>query len=398
MMLVALLGFSALSVDMGYYRQQQRHQQIATDAAAIAGAQEYLRGNSSVADMAAAVTTDASTNGYSSPKATVTANPSYSSPYTNGNTAVEVKISQQYPQFFGAIFGGGKRTVVTRAVAALESSAAGCIVTLDPTLQTAVHSLIGPNCAVVTAGCPKTTGTIDVGAFTYSTAGCGPVKNATFTDAQPTLALQPTDPCSTIPDCNAMSSYTPPPAASCTSQTSTPITSSNTSPIGGCYNNVGKVSGCSGKGSAATITLNGLYVFEGTGIDFQGCSVASGPSGVTIYLANSAAFNVGGSVFSVSAPSGSASIIPGSYASGQAGMLFYGPNAANAVTTANGTTITATGIWYFPKSTITLNGALGSTFTGGVIARQYVDNGNTRFLDPSSILTGGDQQTAYLVE
>ena len=35
LLLVALLGFAALSIDMGYYRYQQRLQQTATDSAAV---------------------------------------------------------------------------------------------------------------------------------------------------------------------------------------------------------------------------------------------------------------------------------------------------------------------------------------------------------------------------
>ena len=59
---VVLMGMTALAVDVGYWRNQQRLEQTAADAAAIAGADEL--GYPALADWSTAAKNDAAANGF----------------------------------------------------------------------------------------------------------------------------------------------------------------------------------------------------------------------------------------------------------------------------------------------------------------------------------------------
>ncbi len=98
MVLVMLMGMTALSVDIGYYRFEQRLQQSAADSAALAGAAELAYGS---AYASAAAQTDAGTNGFQDGAGgiTVSVNPNYASPYTGTSGAVEVVISKVIQDF-----------------------------------------------------------------------------------------------------------------------------------------------------------------------------------------------------------------------------------------------------------------------------------------------------------
>ena len=137
--LIALLGFMALAVDVGVLFRARRNMQIAADAAAMAGALDYLY-NSSTSSAATAAANAASANGVTT-SYTVTANTAC--PNTNQNCvvvnipatgptstepfAVEAKVSTPNPTFFMRMFGASNMVVGARAVAASPTIGSACI-------------------------------------------------------------------------------------------------------------------------------------------------------------------------------------------------------------------------------------------------------------------------------
>ena len=129
--MVVLLGFAALTVDMGYLYSTRRRMQTAADAAAIAGA-TALRDGQDYTKAAADVT---SLNGFTNSKDNVTvtvSEPKLPAPYPSGVTYVEVDITEPVPTYFLRVLGYRSLNVGTRAVSGAVSGPA-CIYVLDPT-------------------------------------------------------------------------------------------------------------------------------------------------------------------------------------------------------------------------------------------------------------------------
>lgn len=124
MCMTILLGFAALGVDVGVLFHAKRNLQIAADAAASAGALEYLyNGSTSTAKTAAKAA--AAQNGVTdgSGGATVTINtPPVNGPNAGSTGYVEAIVSVPNPTFFMNIFNRSSVTVSTRAVAGTPTS------------------------------------------------------------------------------------------------------------------------------------------------------------------------------------------------------------------------------------------------------------------------------------
>jgi hypothetical protein len=118
---LALFGMTALAVDVGFYRYQQRLEQSAADAAAIAGGIQYTYTPTVAADITDAGRAAAKQNGYTD-DAGVTTSVTINSPPLSGPNAgvagyVEAIVSHKQPYFFGGIFGKPTVSVAARAVA-----------------------------------------------------------------------------------------------------------------------------------------------------------------------------------------------------------------------------------------------------------------------------------------
>jgi hypothetical protein len=196
------MGATALAVDVGYWRYQQRLEQSAADSAAIAGATEiaFLDG----AGVSAAARTDAGSNGFTngSTGVTITVNrPPASGPNAANNNAVEVLVDRVQPQFFAGIFGGSE-TVRARAVAVLTTGGAGCIYVLkgglsgDLTLNGGGRGGITttPLCGLVVNGDMTVTGQANVDVSFASYSGAGP-KGGSYPHGQPVHSVPGLDPC-----------------------------------------------------------------------------------------------------------------------------------------------------------------------------------------------------------
>ena len=122
LMLVVLLGFVALAIDVGMAFQERSNAQNATDAAALAGAQQLAAGGDKEA-----ATTEAkkylADHGYEGPQDTITVNiPPLSGPYTGDSGAVEVLVSTQQAPIFRAPLVDGLWSIGARAVASVFST------------------------------------------------------------------------------------------------------------------------------------------------------------------------------------------------------------------------------------------------------------------------------------
>src|SRR5947209_1322248 len=175
--MVVLIGVSAMAVDVGYWRYEQRIAQSAADSAAIAGANElaYIGATDSVA----AAKNDAALNGFTdgTGTTTVTVNePPASGAYTANATAVEVIVKTKVAPFFTGYF-GISQWVSARAVAIGSSNAPNCIIALtgDITMNGGGGGGITANtCGVMTNANLTVTGGANVSALTIGYVGTPP--------------------------------------------------------------------------------------------------------------------------------------------------------------------------------------------------------------------------------
>lgn len=153
--LTALLGFVALATDVGLLFRAKRNLQIAADAAASAGALDYLynaSNSTAIAAANAAAAQNGETNGSGGAVVTVNIPPQYGYHTTAGY--VEVIITQANPTFFMNIFNINSVTVAARAVAGTPSPSYDCVYILDPHASDAMDlqgsfDVSAPNCGVV---------------------------------------------------------------------------------------------------------------------------------------------------------------------------------------------------------------------------------------------------------
>ena len=124
----ALLGFVAMSTDVGVLFRARRNTQTAADAAAVAGALDYLYNGSSGA--AAAGKAAASANGVTDGTngATVTVNvPPASGPNAGKAGFVEAIVRAPQKTVFMGTFGHSSMGITTRAVAGTPTNGQACI-------------------------------------------------------------------------------------------------------------------------------------------------------------------------------------------------------------------------------------------------------------------------------
>jgi Putative Flp pilus-assembly TadE/G-like len=122
-MLTAILGLAALSIDIGNMYQERRNTQTISDAAAEAASIELFNnfptfeGRDSNGKARAAALASAAANGYSGSDVEINM-PPLAGAFAGKNGYVEVLIKARPAQGFGFMFGGGQRKVESRAVGA----------------------------------------------------------------------------------------------------------------------------------------------------------------------------------------------------------------------------------------------------------------------------------------
>jgi hypothetical protein len=336
--LTALMGFSGMAVDHGYWQYQQRQQQNAADGAAIGGAQSLaLAGCGANATAQTAAQTDAASNGFPAADVTVN-NPPTTGAYAGNTCAVQVSITANHPTFFTNVLGFKQMKETTTATAQLVSNSNGTIYLMGN--QTS--NLNGGN--VTVPGTIMTNGTFTCGSNTISAAAIGyagaapSCSKATFSSASPMPSVPITNPCPEIAGCNYLSNN-PPPTTNC----QTLKANMNPTLTAGCYNNL-TVGGC------GTVTLQpGVYVLNGTS-DFSGSSFVG--SGVTFYVTAS------GTPPDFSTAQ-SATITPPT-SGNEANVLYYQVPSNTKAPNFSGSTVQWRGLVYAPTATgVNFDGAKG---------------------------------------
>lgn len=128
-----LLAMTGLVLDGGMIYQVKRRMQTAADAAALGGAHELYRGNSSLVESGARA--DSSLNGFThNVNSTVVTvyNPPLNGPWAGNNLFVEVIVTRVVPTTFLRVVSRQFSTVKSRAVAGLVKYTDACVIALDP--------------------------------------------------------------------------------------------------------------------------------------------------------------------------------------------------------------------------------------------------------------------------
>lgn len=375
LLLVVLVGIASLSVDVGYYRYEQRVMQSAADSAALAGAGDVSYGDASAAAQAAAAT-NGFTDGTSG--VTVSVDPSYSDTYTGTNQAVKVTISKSYPKFFSGVIGGtGTVPVTVTAVARLGGTADECLYQLDPSKNPNFNGMTynGPKCGIILNGSANFNGAnVDAKWIGYA-AGRTPNENgATFVHATPQPSLPATDPCPNIPGCNYLTNN-PPSTSSCAFHPN--YNGATVTLVPGCYDTPNF--------NGANVTFeSGTYVFTGHP-NFNGSTLSG--SGVTLYFASGSCGNFNGVNLSLTPP-----------ASGDTkGVLIYAATGTSACNpNFNGSAGTGvSGLVYYPSYHVNFNGSLNA-YTVLVVGNVNFNGSTQNFPDPPA--NGSLVETPTLAE
>lgn len=356
--LVVLLGAAALAVDIGYLRFQQRAQQIATDSAAIAGANELTYTPATRVTSGARM--DATSNGYTDGAASVTVtvnHPPASGAYNGLASAVEVIITKKnLSLFFGGVLNAATPQVTTRAVAAVNPNELGCVYALDPAGNLTLNGgggggINAPTCGIATNGNLNVNGQANVNARFIGYRGTGP-SGGSYPEGQPTkVSIPVADPCAKFTSCAYLTSLA---VNTLPCKDATPQPSNALPPGRYCHPVSGDVT------FAPTVVngvANALYIFDS--------AVPTGNmsgTGVTIYNNSGSGITWSGNntVFVKAPTSGSTS-----------GMAYFQPKTNSGAITKNGQagSVDFQGGFYAPSASVTMNGNLPSVslFVAGTI-------------------------------
>jgi Flp pilus assembly protein TadG len=298
---VVLLGFAGLATDIGLLWNTRLKMQSAADAAALAGADALLAGDTDYSD---AATSAATQNGFpngsgttnNSNTVTVTAsNPPAGGAHTSDSSAVQVVVSQTQPTFFLRAVGvSSMAESVTSTATALSGS--GCIYTLDKTASQAFLVNSGSftsSCGIMDDSNSSTAFNVN-GGGTVSTNAIGVVGGVSDTGS-----VTPTPVTGIAPFSDPLASLAVPSPISAVSGCTIVQPAQNFNSAGtytlahGCYSTMNFNS------TGAIVNLNdgGNYQFP-NGISTQGTVNLNGAGsyyfGSTVNI-NSGTFNAGGS-------------------------------------------------------------------------------------------------------
>lgn len=378
--IVAIIGIAALSVDVGYWRSQQRLEQSAADAGAIAGAiRAYYPTTAGVpapVEVESAAQTATSENyftddnGAGVTKVTVNEPPAnntppnaMATPYAAG--AVEVIVAKKQPTFFSAIFNRPFQLISARAIAAhVADTITQCLTQLDPNsgLTLKAGNVDAVNCNVATNGTVNVKRGIDANKVLYH----GNAPSASISkNGKPVPGVQsPTpvvDPCFKITGCNYLQNTPIPPlTASATNGFGRAIIS------GAGFPSYNVVMNCC---APAAVFTPGLYYIYG------GITGTISGVGVTIV-------NVDGQIASGSSMITAPSTFGPPDNAPTAGVAFYQPPSNTSDITNNGSSNTYVGLFYAPTAQFRSNGKLDNF--GNLVIGGFQTNGNkTLTIDPS---------------
>ncbi|HMA20444.1 MAG TPA: pilus assembly protein TadG-related protein [Gemmatimonadaceae bacterium] len=382
--MVTLLGFLAMTLDVGAGNRQRRIAQTAADAGALGGGTEIYRRMSGTPmsddSVFASATNEAVRNGFPADDVTVNYPPA-SGPHAGNTAYVEVIINRTIPTIFGSIFNFASLNAGARAVAGVGSYALNCLVSLDPSGPRAIAVENGgemdTNCGVaINSTNPNaldvnSSGLLDASGSSIAISG-GWTGNKTPSPSPSTGTALVQDPLSYVQ---------PPTVTSCDQHTGLLTITKDTVLSPGVY--------CGGiHVTNKSVTLNpGTYITAGGGFEIETGGIIRG-AGVTLI---NTIDNLTGSGFkpfyfgkgckaTLSAPTG------GAYS----GIVMYGDpagptDAINTFACSSDTPPELTGALYFPNQTIFFDGSNTTTeITGAVIAKNVDVSGKISITNDTS--------------
>lgn len=347
-----LLGFVALATDVGLLFRAKRNLQIAADAAASAGALDYLYNASNSSEIAAANAAAAQngvTNGSGGAVVTVNVPPLYGYHKTAGY--VEVIITQPNPTFFMRVFNLNSVTVAARAVAGTPGGSNDCVYVLDPSAAGAMTLQGSFN---VDAGhCNVVVDSNSSDALQFTGAGGTLVANAISVvggDGGQTGDSNPAPVTGAAPVSDPFKGkYTTNPTCTYTSSATSVKTGDTAATVGGvvCFTNAVTL-------NSATLA-SGVYVFE-NGVTLSG-AITSGAGGTTFDIASGGLNVTTGTTLALVAPTSGAfnGIVLMEPPSNSSELIFQKGNASGSMT----------GIIYAPSAEFYLQDS-GGDKSGGL--------------------------------
>lgn len=135
--LPVLVGVLGLGTDAGIWYVNKRVGQTQADAAAISGAFERAKGNTS--NVTPSALKEAVRNGYvnAAPNTLVVHNPPTSGPNTGQADSVEVIVTNRQALMFSSLF-LDTVSIRVRSVASVQTTGTACVLALDPTANSAI--------------------------------------------------------------------------------------------------------------------------------------------------------------------------------------------------------------------------------------------------------------------
>ena len=375
--MVVLLGFLAMTLDVGAGARQRRIAQTAADAGAIGGAAEIYRLHPDL--VVASATAEAIRNGFDNADITVNYPPA-SGPHAGNTSYVEVLINKTIPTIFGSIFNIGSLNIATRAVAGSGSYSLNCIFSLDPNGPSAINVSNGGE---LTTNCGVTINSTNPNALdvnssgTLETQGGGVAIAGGWTGNK---TPEPAPSTGSVPVENPLKSLEMPIVGAC-DHTGQLVITKDTTLNPGVY--------CGGIDfTNKTANLNaGTYIMVGGGLRVQTSGVIIGSEVTLINTIDTTGvfafepFYFGtGCKTTLSAPT-----------SGDLeGILMFQdpaapPNVVNTFACSSDEGPELVGTLYFPTQTIYFNGSnSGTTILGSVIAKNVDVSGKVEVVNQTS--------------
>jgi Flp pilus assembly protein TadG len=379
--LPVLLGIVGVAAESAVWFELKRRAQTAADAAAVAGAIQRARGDSTnvLTSAKRAATQNGFTHGASS--TTVTVNyPPTSGAYAGQPDAVEVSISRTFQPLISKLFHASNYTVHARAVAEVKVVGQACILALSATASNALYfqgsTIVNSAGCVVAANSNSASAVAMAGDATLTAESVWSAGGFTTGNHSSQLSLSSPAKTNMWALDDPYASLTKGSVGSCTSSTQYQIKGTET--IGpGVY--------CGGIdfGSKANVTMtSGVYYINGGTFEANaGATLKSSGDGVTIVLtnttdsANPATIKInGGANVDLKAPSSASAQFPGV-------LMFQDGTTENGEWNKlnGGSTMLLKGAIYFPKQNIEFTGDNSSTANTCVIlvANQLTFIGNS---------------------